>query len=48
MTKCNSCGLEIRDGVKFCRHCGAPVSPVAPPEKATQQEDQNMYEAKKE
>ena len=31
---CSSCGAEIREGLRFCNHCGANIAPVgkaAPP-----------------
>ena len=31
MGYCNNCGNELKDGAKFCEHCGAPVDVAKEP-----------------
>ncbi|MFQ6095886.1 MAG: DUF4342 domain-containing protein [Candidatus Bathyarchaeia archaeon] len=39
MVKCESCGTDLPEGVKFCSNCGAPVGKIVKEEFTVSSED---------
>lgn len=40
---CKNCGKEIRDGINFCNHCGAPQTTQQPASQTPPQSAQRPY-----